>query len=100
METSGVAVGCGWQQFVAYVNVGSYYIVGVPLGVVLGFFFNLGAKGIWGGLIGGTALQTTILLWVTIRTDWTKEVEEAQKRLNKWDEKKQPLLAGFNDNDK
>ncbi|VAH85675.1 unnamed protein product [Triticum turgidum subsp. durum] len=97
---TGVAVGCGWQQFVAYVNVGSYYIVGVPLGVVLGFFFNLGAKGIWGGLIGGTALQTTILLWVTIRTDWTKEVEEAQKRLNKWDEKKQPLLAGFNDNDK
>ncbi|XBI32860.1 hypothetical protein VPH35_056247 [Triticum aestivum] len=71
---TGVAVGCGWQQFVAYVNVGSYYIVGVPLGVVLGFFFNLGAKGIWGGLIGGTALQTTILLWVTIRTDWTKEV--------------------------
>ena len=44
METSGVAVGCGWQKFVAYVNVGSYYIVGVPLGVVLGFFFNLGAK--------------------------------------------------------
>ncbi|KAF7033478.1 hypothetical protein CFC21_044569 [Triticum aestivum] len=41
---TGVAVGCGWQQFVAYVNVGSYYIVGVPLGVVLGFFFNLGAK--------------------------------------------------------
>ncbi|VAH85700.1 unnamed protein product [Triticum turgidum subsp. durum] len=97
---TGVAVGCGWQQFVAYVNVGSYYIVGVPLGVVLGFFFNLGAKGIWGGLIGGTALQTAILLWVTIRTDWSKEVEEAQKRLNKWDEKKQPLLAGFNDNDK
>uniref|UniRef100_A0A453GR06 Protein DETOXIFICATION n=1 Tax=Aegilops tauschii subsp. strangulata TaxID=200361 RepID=A0A453GR06_AEGTS len=92
---TGVAVGCGWQQFVAYVNVGSYYIVGVPLGVVLGFFFNLGAKGIWGGLIGGTALQTAILLWVTIRTDWTKEVEEAQKRLNKWSEKKEPLLTGF-----
>ena len=31
-------------------------------------------QGIWGGLIGGTALQTAILLWVTIRTDWTKEV--------------------------
>nr|CAD1841091.1 unnamed protein product [Ananas comosus var. bracteatus] len=28
---SGVAVGCGWQQFVAYVNVGCYYIVGCPL---------------------------------------------------------------------
>jgi Na+-driven multidrug efflux pump len=41
---SGVAVGCGWQQFVAYVNIGCYYIVGVPLGVVLGFFFKLGVK--------------------------------------------------------
>ncbi|MBA0856035.1 hypothetical protein Goshw_022491, partial [Gossypium schwendimanii] len=41
---SGVAVGCGWQTFVAYVNVGCYYFVGVPLGSLLGFYFNLGAK--------------------------------------------------------
>jgi Na+-driven multidrug efflux pump len=40
----GVAVGCGWQQFVAYVNIGCYYIVGVPLGVLLGFVFKLGVK--------------------------------------------------------
>lgn len=40
----GVAVGCGWQAFVAYVNVGCYYVVGVPLGVLLGFTFDLGAK--------------------------------------------------------
>ncbi|KAM0922729.1 hypothetical protein ACQ4PT_005984 [Festuca glaucescens] len=96
---SGVAVGCGWQQFVAYVNIGCYYIVGVPLGVVLGFVFKLGVKGIWGGMIGGTVMQTAILLWVTIRTDWNKEVEEAQKRLNKWEDKKEPLLADVrNDN--
>ncbi|KAE8721053.1 MATE efflux family protein [Hibiscus syriacus] len=41
---SGVAVGCGWQAFVAYVNVGCYYVVGIPLGCVLGFKYNLGAK--------------------------------------------------------
>ena len=40
----GVAVGCGWQAFVAYVNIGSYYIVGIPLGSLLGFYFKLGAK--------------------------------------------------------
>jgi multidrug resistance protein, MATE family len=39
-----VAVGCGWQAFVAYVNVGCYYIVGVPLGVFLGFYLDFGAK--------------------------------------------------------
>lgn len=89
---SGVAVGCGWQAFVAYVNVGCYYVVGVPLGCVLGFKYNLGAKGIWSGMIGGTLMQTLILLWVTFRTDWNKEVETARKRLDRWEDKKEPLL--------
>lgn len=40
----GVAVGCGWQAFVAYVNVGCYYVIGVPLGVFLGFYLDYGAK--------------------------------------------------------
>ena len=40
----GVAVGCGWQAFVAYVNVGCYYVIGVPLGRVLGFYLDLKAK--------------------------------------------------------
>ncbi|GKV38256.1 hypothetical protein SLEP1_g46185 [Rubroshorea leprosula] len=46
---SGVAVGCGWQTFVAFVNVGCYYVVGIPLGCLLGFRFDLGTKGIWSG---------------------------------------------------
>jgi MATE family multidrug resistance protein len=90
---SGVAVGCGWQAFVAYVNVGCYYVVGIPLGCLLGFYFDLGAAGIWSGMIGGTLMQTLILLWVTFRTDWNKEVAQSMKRLNKWEGKK-PLLAG------
>ncbi|KAJ6725149.1 PROTEIN DETOXIFICATION [Salix viminalis] len=90
---SGVAVGCGWQAFVAYVNVGCYYLIGVPVGVVLGFTFDLGAKGIWTGMLGGTVLQTIILVWVTLRTDWNKEVESAKNRLSSWDEKRQPLLV-------
>ncbi|KAK3031864.1 hypothetical protein RJ639_035634 [Escallonia herrerae] len=50
-------------------------------------------KGIWSGMIGGTVIQTMILLWITFRTDWNKEVEEALKRLDKWDDdKKKPLL--------
>lgn len=89
---SGVAVGCGWQAFVAYVNVGCYYFVGLPIGCVLGFKFDLGAKGIWSGMIGGTVMQTAILIWTTYQTDWIKEVEKAKKRLDKWDDINQPLL--------
>ncbi|KAJ0460859.1 putative multi antimicrobial extrusion protein [Helianthus annuus] len=85
---SGVAVGCGWQAFVAYVNIGCYYVVGVPLGSLLAFKFDLGAKGIWSGMIGGVTMQTLILLWVTFRTDWNVEVEKARNRVNKWKHKK------------
>ncbi|EER93896.1 protein DETOXIFICATION 40 [Sorghum bicolor] len=90
---SGVAVGCGWQAFVAYVNIACYYGIGIPLGCVLGFYFDLGAMGIWGGMIGGLIVQTLVLIWVTLRTDWNKEVEQARMRLNKWEDKKKPLLA-------
>ncbi|BAT87455.1 hypothetical protein VIGAN_05082200 [Vigna angularis var. angularis] len=86
---SGVAVGCGWQATVAYVNVGCYYLIGVPLGCILGFNFGLGVQGIWSGMIGGTMLQTLILLWITLRTDWDKEVNTTKERLDKWDNKKQ-----------
>lgn len=81
---SGVAVGCGWQAFVAYVNVGCYYLIGIPIGCLLGFKFNLGTKGIWSGMIGGTLIQTIILVYVTLRTDWNKEVEKARNRMDEW----------------
>jgi hypothetical protein len=32
-------------------------------------------QGIWSGMLGGTVLQTIILVWVTLRTDWDKEVK-------------------------
>ena len=31
-------------------------------------------QGIWTGMIGGTVMQTFILLWATFCTDWNKEV--------------------------
>ncbi|KAK3030169.1 hypothetical protein RJ639_039646, partial [Escallonia herrerae] len=70
---SGVAVGCGWQALVAYVNIGSYYLVGVPLGIILGWLLSFSIKGIWAGMISGTVVQTLILSIFTIRCKWDKE---------------------------
>ncbi|KAF8395555.1 hypothetical protein HHK36_019503 [Tetracentron sinense] len=71
---SGVAVGAGWQSIVAYVNIICYYLVGLPLGILLGYVGKLGVKGIWMGMIGGTLVQTLILLGFTYKTDWDKQV--------------------------
>ncbi|OEL25332.1 Protein DETOXIFICATION 27, partial [Dichanthelium oligosanthes] len=66
-DAAGVAVGSGWQALVAYVNVGSYYLIGVPLGIVLGWPLHFGVGGIWSGMIGGTAVQTVILAYLTVK---------------------------------
>ncbi|KAI8014097.1 Protein DETOXIFICATION 33 [Camellia lanceoleosa] len=81
---SGVAVGAGWQSLVAYINIGCYYIVGLPAGIILGFTFSLGAMGIWGGMIGGICLQTIILICVTSIRNWNREAAEAETRVKRW----------------
>ncbi|KAM1391999.1 hypothetical protein ACFX2I_019645 [Malus domestica] len=82
---SGVAVGSGWQAWVAYINLFCYYIVGLPLGILMGWAFNLGIRGIWGGMIiGGTGMQTLILATITIQRDWEKEAEKATLHVTKW----------------
>ncbi|XVE69959.1 hypothetical protein DITRI_Ditri10aG0033100 [Diplodiscus trichospermus] len=81
---SGVAVGAGWQAIVAYINIGCYYIVGLPAGILLGFTFGFGVMGIWSGMIGGIALQTLILVVITSLTNWKKEAEQAESRVKRW----------------
>ncbi|XP_050905408.1 protein DETOXIFICATION 27 [Lathyrus oleraceus] len=89
---SGVAVGSGWQSYVAYINLGCYYIIGIPLGFLMGWYFNQGVMGIWAGMIfGGAATQTLILCWITLRCDWEKEAEKAKLHLSKWSDKRQQL---------
>ncbi|KAL0438676.1 UNVERIFIED_CONTAM: protein DETOXIFICATION 27 [Sesamum latifolium] len=82
---SGVAVGSGWQSSVAWINIFCYYIIGLPVGLVMGWGFHLGTAGIWAGMIfGGTAVQTLILAIMTARTNWDVEVEKADSRVKKW----------------
>ncbi|XP_020585536.1 protein DETOXIFICATION 33-like [Phalaenopsis equestris] len=81
---SGVAVGAGWQALVAYINLVCYYVVGIPLGYLLGFTLDLGVEGMWAGSLVGIALQTVILVVITLRRDWEKEAMLAEFRITKW----------------
>ncbi|XP_057425078.1 protein DETOXIFICATION 27-like [Lotus japonicus] len=75
---SGVAVGSGRQAVVAYINIGSYYLVGIPLGLLLGWLLPSAIVGMWTGMMSGTVVQTLILAIITMRYDWEREVLKAQ----------------------
>ncbi|TVU31268.1 hypothetical protein EJB05_22949, partial [Eragrostis curvula] len=81
---SGVAVGSGLQVLVAFINVGCYYLVGIPLGVLFGFRLKLGALGIWMGMLTGTLLQIIILLFIITRIKWERQAMVAAARITEW----------------
>ncbi|KAJ4966616.1 hypothetical protein NE237_018465 [Protea cynaroides] len=94
---TGVAVGAGWQWLIAYVNMGCYYILGLPLGFLLGAQLDLGVEGIWAGMITGVGLQTVILTGITFGTNWKKEAEAAKSRIKEWGGSVEPQVENTKD---
>ncbi|KAJ0080129.1 hypothetical protein Patl1_23592 [Pistacia atlantica] len=80
----GVAVGAGRQTVVAYVNICCYYFIGIPVGIILAYVANMKVKGIWIGMLLGVVTQVLVLGYITYKTDWDQQVNEASARLNKW----------------
>ncbi|KAM3363267.1 protein DETOXIFICATION 14 [Capsicum galapagoense] len=78
---SGVARGCGWQHLGAYVNLGSYYLVAIPIAILLGFFLHLKGKGLWIGLNAGSIVQSLLFSLITCLTDWQNQASIARERL-------------------
>ncbi|XP_011083277.1 protein DETOXIFICATION 18 [Sesamum indicum] len=62
---SGVTRGCGWQHNGAWINLTTFYLIGMPLAVLLGFKFKLYAQGLWIGFTCGLGLQVVSLLLLT-----------------------------------
>lgn len=71
---SGVARGSGWQHIGAHINLGAFYVVGIPVAIILGFVVHLKAKGLWIGIVAGSVVQSTLLSIITGFTNWKKQV--------------------------
>lgn len=69
---SGVSRGCGWQHLVAWTNLVAFYIIGLPLSLILGFKLGFHTKGLWIGQICGLLCQNIVLLFITLRTKWER----------------------------
>ncbi|KAJ7943067.1 Protein DETOXIFICATION [Quillaja saponaria] len=78
---SGIARGCGWQQIGAYVNLGAFYLCGIPVAAILGFWVQMRGQGLWLGILVGALVQTVLLSIVTSCTNWKQQVSKARQRL-------------------
>ncbi|KAF5180931.1 Detoxification-like protein [Thalictrum thalictroides] len=78
---SGIARGTGWQDLGAYVNLGSFYLAGIPVAVLLSFHLNLRGKGLWTGIVIGTTVQSALLAIITSTTNWRQQAIKARERI-------------------
>ncbi|KAG8492891.1 hypothetical protein CXB51_010271 [Gossypium anomalum] len=91
---SGIARGSGWQDLGAYINLAAYYLCGIPVALVLGFWVKMRGKGLWIGLQAGSFLQVLLLSAITSCIDWHKQARKARDRLLESDVETQAQISG------
>ncbi|KAJ0095829.1 hypothetical protein Patl1_15213 [Pistacia atlantica] len=78
---SGIARGCGWQDLGAYVNLIAYYLCGIPVAAILGFWLQLRGQGLWIGIQVGAFVQSILLAILTSCQNWEKQAVKARERI-------------------
>ncbi|XP_061351420.1 protein DETOXIFICATION 12-like [Gastrolobium bilobum] len=78
---NGIGRGCGWQHIGVYVNLGAFYLCGIPVAASLAFWLKLGGKGLWIGIQSGAFVQCVLLSIITSCINWEQQAIMAKKRL-------------------
>ncbi|KAI3760735.1 hypothetical protein L1987_51134 [Smallanthus sonchifolius] len=75
----GVLRGSARPSVGANINLGSFYLVGMPVAMLMGFAGKLGFAGLWVGLFAAQVTCALLMLYVLFKTDWIVEVERAKE---------------------
>ncbi|KAI4316051.1 hypothetical protein L6164_024069 [Bauhinia variegata] len=75
----GVLRGSARPTIGANINLGSFYLVGMPVAILLGFVAKMGFAGLWLGLLAAQASCALLMLFVLSRTDWNMQAERARE---------------------
>ncbi|XP_051126374.1 protein DETOXIFICATION 48-like [Andrographis paniculata] len=73
----GVLRGSARPTIGANINLGSFYLVGLPVAFLMGFVMGLGFPGLWLGLLAAQASCALLMMVFLSRTDWRLLVERA-----------------------
>ncbi|KAL0486892.1 sodium-driven multidrug efflux pump [Acrasis kona] len=86
----GALRGIGKQSIGAAMTFVSYYVVGIPIGCLCGFYFKWGLVGLWFGLLMGLSTIAIILLcYVVFLVSWEREAVSATNRITMQGEQEQ-----------
>ncbi|XP_024022746.1 protein DETOXIFICATION 49 [Morus notabilis] len=77
--TCGVLKGSARPTLAAFINLITFYGVGLPVAMLVGFKMGEGLVGLWYGLFAAQIVCLLVMIVVLITTDWKKQAERAQE---------------------
>ncbi|KAI9076933.1 hypothetical protein K1719_041095 [Acacia pycnantha] len=75
----GVLRGTARPKLGANINLGCFYLVGMPIALWLSFFAGFDFKGLWLGLMAAQASCMITMLFVLARTNWEGQAQRAHE---------------------
>ncbi|KAI3851114.1 hypothetical protein MKX03_012593 [Papaver bracteatum] len=75
----GVLRGSARPSTGANINLSSFYLIGMPVAIVMGFVFKMGFTGLWLGLLAAQGSCALLMLYVLLTTDWSVQVQRAKE---------------------
>ncbi|GKU98971.1 hypothetical protein SLEP1_g11900 [Rubroshorea leprosula] len=75
----GVLRGSARPSLGANINLGSFYGVGLPVAMLMGFGMDMGLLGLWLGLLAAQVVCSILMAVVVSRTDWPTQEKRARE---------------------
>ncbi|GLJ17346.1 hypothetical protein SUGI_0301310 [Cryptomeria japonica] len=75
----GVLRGSARPTMGANINLGSFYLFGTPVALILSFLYKFEFVGLWFGMLAAQGSCLILMLFVLLRTDWTVQAARAKE---------------------
>lgn len=95
----GVLRGTARPKVGANINLGCFYLVGMPVAVGLAFYYKMDFEGLWFGLLAAQASCMLTMMVVLLRTDWEFEARRAEELTGSYESILDRVNGGGDDDD-
>ncbi|KAA8517530.1 hypothetical protein F0562_017840 [Nyssa sinensis] len=75
----GVLTGSARPKVGVRVNIAAFYLIGLPVAVLMTFTFKLGYRGLWLGLVASQYSCAAMMVYTLIQTDWRHQAQRAEE---------------------
>ncbi|KAI3788610.1 hypothetical protein L2E82_01382 [Cichorium intybus] len=75
----GVLTGSARPKLGVRINIAAFYLIGLPMSIVLAFILKIGYQGLWLGLVASQVACALLMAYTLIKTNWIDESKRAEE---------------------